>query len=156
METERAAEVIDLFTKKTSATRQSRDLSPERGPATVTSIFAGKNADRRFFGRIQYILAARLAKGRLFLELYVDGPALPANYFHSLTCTVEDPLAGVSAHVKIEAVKTDGHHVAVRSETLACAPNATRDLGPGAIVRVTSPSGQMIQNLLQPLLDAKP
>ncbi|HSD12669.1 MAG TPA: hypothetical protein VLC10_03860 [Patescibacteria group bacterium] len=139
-----------------NAPRPSREPAPEREPAPVISIFSGTAGDRRFFGRIQYILAARLAKGRLFLELYVDGPALPANYFHTLTCTVEDPLAGVNAHVKIEAVKTDGHHVAVRSEPLACAPNATRDLSPNAVVRVTSPSGQMMQNLLQPLLDAKP
>lgn len=126
------------------------------GPAPVINIFAGLNGDKRLFGRIQYILAARLAKGRLFLELYVDGPALPANYFHSLTCTVEDPLAGVDAHLTFEAVKTEGHHVALRSVPLADAPTACGDLGPGAIVRVTSPSGQMIQNLLQPLLDAKP
>lgn len=156
MDSVRNAEVIDLFKHPMSTTRPRRDPAPGRGPATVTSIFAGKGADRKLFSRIQYILAARLAKGRLFLELYVDGPALPANYFFSLTVAVEDPLAGVAADVKIEAVKTEGHHVALRSEVLVCAPNMTRDLSPGAIVRVTSPSGQLIQNLLQPLLDAKP
>ncbi len=156
MEPEVHAKVIDLFKGPMRASRPARDPSPARGPATVTNIFAGKARDRLFFGRIKYILAARLAKGHLFLELYVDGPALPANYFRSLTCTVEDPLAGISAIVNIEAVKTEGHHVAMRSELLLSAPNVTLDLSKDAIVRVTSPSGQMIQNLLLPLLDAKP
>ncbi|MEY4744086.1 MAG: hypothetical protein RL272_31 [Candidatus Parcubacteria bacterium] len=156
MDTERPADVIDLFKNSMNAPRPSREPAPERGLAPVINIFAGRAGDRRLFARIQHVLAARLAKGRLFLELYVDGPALPANYFLSLTCTVEDPLAGVSAHVKIEAVRTEGRHVAVRSEMLTDAPNADRDLNPNALVRVTSPSGQMIQYLLQPLLDAKP
>ncbi len=156
METGRSADVIDLFRNTMNAPRPRREPAPEWGPAPVISIFAGKSGDRLFFDRIQYILAARLAKGRLFLELYVDGPALPANYFHTLTCTVEDPLAGVNACLKIEAVKMDGHHVAVRSEPIAYATNARGDLSPNAVVRVTSPSGQMMQNLPQPLIDAKP
>ncbi len=153
---ERTGIVIDLFTHPMNQRRPSREPAPARGPAPVINIFSTSASDRRHFDRIKDILAARLAKGRLFLELYVSGPALPEHYLLSLTCAVDDPLAGISTTVKFEAIKTKGHYVALRSEPLEGAPRGPATLNTDAVVRITSPSGQMIQNLLHPLLDAKP
>lgn len=156
MASENTGIVIDLFTQPMSERRPRRDTAPERGPAPVINIFSAKASDRRFFDRIKDILAARLAKGRLFVELYVDGPALPDNYLRSLTCTVDDPLAGIHAVVRIEAVKAKGHYVGLRSEPLQGAPQGAASLNPDAVIRITSPSGQLLQNFLLPLLEAKP
>ncbi|HTK04072.1 MAG TPA: hypothetical protein VL500_00650 [Candidatus Eisenbacteria bacterium] len=131
--------------------------TPARGPAPIIDLFASKASDARHFERIQEILAVRIAKDRLFVELYVDGPALPARYLLTLTATVEDALTGVNTHIKFEAIKVNGHYVGMRSEPLKGGlKGGGEGLQSNALVRITSTCGRMIQNLIQPLLNAKP
>jgi len=159
--------VIDLFSHPMSERRMRREpsplagaapiASPARGTAPVIDLFASKASDARHFGRIQEILAVRIAKDRLFVELYVDGPALPESYLRTLTATVECPLTGVNTRVNIEAVKMNGHYVCMRTEQLkGVLKGGGQGLQANALVRITSTGGRMIQNLIQPLLNAKP
>lgn len=168
--------VIDLFSHPMSERRMRREsaplagappistpargpapASPKKGLAPVVDLFASKASDSRHFGRIQEILAVRIAKDRLFVELYVDGPALPERYLRTLTATVEDPLTGVNTRVNFEAIKVNGHYVGMRSEPLKGGlKGGGEGLQSNALVRITSTCGRMIQNLIQPLLNAKP
>lgn len=148
--------VIDLFSHPKSARLESREPAPGRGPAPVVDIFASKASDARHFGRIQEILAVRIAKDRLFVELYVDGSPLPESYLRTLTLAVDDAPSGVSTRVSIEAVKTDGHYAVMRSVPLRGAIKGAGQLQHGALVRVMSACGRMIQNMIHPLLAAKP
>jgi hypothetical protein len=123
----------------------------------VIDLFSNRSSHKKHFSAVQEILAARIVKGRLYLELYVSTPTPPDPYYRTLTCTVEDPLRGTPTSVKIEAVTDrDGHHVMVRSEPLGWAPEGATPLSPSAIVRISSDDGRMLQNMLQPLLEAQP
>lgn len=129
---------------------------PDMGNAPVIDLFATKASDARHFGRIQEILAVRIAKDRLFVELYVNGPPLPESYLRSLTLAVDDAPSGANLRVPIEAVKTEGHYAVMRSVPLRGALRGAGELHPGALVRVLSAGGRMIQNMIHPLLQAKP
>ena len=124
----------------------------------VIDLFSNRSSHKKHFSAVQEILAARIVRDRLYLELYVSNtPAPPDPYYLTLTCTVEDPQRGAPTSVKIEAVTDrDGHHVMVRSEPLGWAPEGATTLSPSAIVRISSDDGRMLQNMLQPLLEAQP
>lgn len=129
-----------------------------RNNGLVIDLFSNRASHKKHFRAVQEILAARIVRDRLYLELYVDTPTPPDPYYLTLTCTVEDPQRGAPTTVKIEAVTDrDGHHVMVRSEPLGWAPEGATALSPSAIVRISSDDGaRMLQNMLQPLLEAQP
>jgi hypothetical protein len=123
----------------------------------VLHLFTHRASDTQLFERIRSILTARIANGRVYMEIYVDGGTPPLPYLQTLTCEITDPGTGYVGWARLDAVTTEaGKHLLVRTQNLLPPPPHAGGTTPTSIVRIRSATGKCIEKPLHALLKAKP